>query len=241
MPSINAYPGAVGVDLGTPVAVTEATVIEATMHGALVEITKAPAGYGVRWSSGALLEYIGIGWLAFGDGEFWERPQGFGWINQSYCARTFIVPTHLLITPNPGVELTVTPWTIKGAPDPPGRLFVPLQSPLTSTSFDGDAFSTTAITMLGLQTLFGVPAGVWAVLLSITINDCKITFCPVSTVGIFNAFHVACGGLANDAYARGQGIVPCDHNNTDSVIYYSIDASGTLTMDVRIRIWGYWI
>ncbi|MDO8683474.1 MAG: hypothetical protein Q7N50_08335 [Armatimonadota bacterium] len=125
-----------------------------------------------------------------------------------------------------------------------GYVFVPLTSPLTSTSWDGDSFSTTAPTLIDLSAVFGVPAGVKAVYLSVVINDSgsaatadvNISFYPASG-GIF-AHVVYCGGIANDAMAAAQGIVPCDANGD---VYYSITASGVGTLDVRIRIFGYWI
>jgi hypothetical protein len=121
--------------------------------------------------------------------------------------------------------------------------FVPLTSPLTSTSWDGDSFSTTAKTLIDLSSVFGVPAGVGAVLCDIAIrdsgsaaNDCFIQLGPVDTNNL--GLEHDCSGNADDKYRRGSLIVPC---NADGDIYYQIKASGSGTMDVHIQIWGYWL
>ncbi|MDD4465707.1 MAG: hypothetical protein PHY25_03390, partial [Dehalococcoidales bacterium] len=46
-----------------------------------------------------------------------------------------------------------------------------LTTPLTSTSWDGDAFSTTSKTLIDLSTVFGAPAGIKAVLCNVAIKD----------------------------------------------------------------------
>lgn len=120
-----------------------------------------------------------------------------------------------------------------------------LTTPLTSTSWDGDSFSTTAKTLIDLSEEFGVPAGVKAVLVQLIARDSgsaastNIFFgispnntdasCPVMAVG---------RGLPNDTMVYATGVCPCDANGD---IYYQIVASGTGTMDCWIRIWGYWL
>ena len=118
-----------------------------------------------------------------------------------------------------------------------------LTTPLTSTSWDGDAFSTVAKTLIDLSTVFGVPAGVKAVLVTTAIRDsgsaagdCTFTLSPND--GSLNGPKIGCSGLANDAFAYSTFIVPCDSNGD---IYYQIVASGSGTMDVYLQIWGYWL
>lgn len=120
---------------------------------------------------------------------------------------------------------------------------VPLQAPLTSTSWDGDAYSTTSKTVIDLSAVFGAPAGIKAVLLRISIrdsasaaNDCVFTVGPTASSGIGPA--VRCSGLADDKWTSSELIVPCDSNGD---IYYQVDASGSNTMDISMQIWGYWI
>ena len=115
--------------------------------------------------------------------------------------------------------------------------------PLTSASWDGDAFSTTAKTLIDLSAVFGVPAGVKAVQVFVSARDSG----SAGSTGIYiylspnnTAFSVAVpcrlGGLPNDFWGEGNGVVPC---NADGDIYYEIVASGAGTIDVYMQIWGY--
>ena len=119
-----------------------------------------------------------------------------------------------------------------------------LTTPLTSTSWDGDARSTTAKTKIDLSAVFGVPAGVKAVLVRLTARDsgssagyCQLGLSPNSTAGSV-AVQAYLQGVANDVYVTANGIVPCDSGGD---IYYQITASGTGTLDAVIEIWGYWL
>ena len=119
-----------------------------------------------------------------------------------------------------------------------------LTTPLTSTSWDGDARSTTAKTKIDLSAVFGVPAGVKAVLVRLTARDsgssagyCQLGLSPNSTAGSV-AVQAYLQGVANDVYVTANGIVPCDSGGD---IYYQITASGTGTLDAVIEIWGWWL
>lgn len=121
--------------------------------------------------------------------------------------------------------------------------FIALTTPLTSTDWDGDSFSTTAKTKIDLSAVFGVPAGVKAVLINIGIRDSNsligdpyIVLSPNSTS--LSGFMHRIKGLPNDYPYYHQVVVPC---NSDGDIYYQIAATGTDTMDVWIEIWGYWL
>ncbi len=119
-----------------------------------------------------------------------------------------------------------------------------LTTPKTSTSWDGDAKSSTLKTLIDLSSVFGVPAGVKAVLAQTIMRD--------SGSSTHNNFFILDGTdadgsgaltntsrtLPNDTTAYAYGIVPCDANGD---IYYQINASGSLTMDCWIRIWGWWL
>ena len=118
-----------------------------------------------------------------------------------------------------------------------------LTTPLTSTSWGGDARSTTAKTKIDLSDVFGVPAGVKAVLINIGIRDSNsltgdpyIVLSPNSTS--LSGFMHRIKGLPNDYPYYHQVVVPC---NSDGDIYYQIAATGTDTMDVYLEIWGYWL
>ena len=120
--------------------------------------------------------------------------------------------------------------------------FAPLASPLTSTSWDGDARSTTSKTLIDLSSVFSAPAGIKAVLVSVAVRDSGsaggdywFLLSPNNTAnqGLSTDCHVI-----NDRYARSAWVVPCDSNGD---IYFQCSASGSLTMDVVLEIWGYWI
>jgi len=121
--------------------------------------------------------------------------------------------------------------------------FHPLQSPLTSTAWDGDAYSTTAKTLIDLSAVFGVPAGVKAVDVSVKINDSGSAggdyYLILDCTSIANqGRRVRCSGLPNDSPTNGHMIVPCDANGD---IYHQIAASGAGTMDIVIQIWSYFL
>lgn len=118
-----------------------------------------------------------------------------------------------------------------------------LTTPLTSTSWDGDARSTTAKTKIDLSAVFGVPAGVKAVRLKIAMRDSG----SASSSPLFQLSGISTGtnysftliaSEINDRFVYAEPIVPCDANGD---IYYQITASGSGTMDIYLEIWGYWL
>lgn len=123
-----------------------------------------------------------------------------------------------------------------------GYSFVPLQAPLTSTSWDGDSFSDTSKTLIDLSAVFGVPPAVKAVLLYIAVQDSGsasadtyLILSPNSTSyeGIY------CSPMpVNDRRGRYCQVVPC---TADGDIYYQVEASGAGTFDIWIQVWGYWV
>ena len=118
-----------------------------------------------------------------------------------------------------------------------------LTLPLTSTAWDGDAFSTTAKTKIDLSVVFGVPAGVKAVLVKIALRDSgsAATSCVFQLSGVSSGTNYSLTVQAspiNDRYAYFNGIAPCDANGD---IYYMVTASGSGTMDIYLEIWGYWL
>ena len=124
--------------------------------------------------------------------------------------------------------------------------FVPLgttASPiLSSTSWDGDAYSTAAKTLIDLSAVFGAPAGIKAILARVAIRDeaaasGDYTLILSSEDGGGTGPAVNCIPI-NDRYNRVMMVVPC---NADGDVYYQITASGSGTMDIIIQIWGYWI
>ena len=123
--------------------------------------------------------------------------------------------------------------------------FVPLTTPLTSTSWDGDAYSTTAKTKIDLSSVFSAPAGIKAVCVYMYCRDSGSAASNLIYFGVNpnntdnqNAVTVAPRGLANDYFAFQSGICPC---NADGDIYYQIRASGSGTLDAWLEITGYWV
>ena len=116
-------------------------------------------------------------------------------------------------------------------------------APLTSTSWDGDSYSTTAKTLIDLSAVFGVPAGVKAVYVKTAIRDsgsaaadCILYLSCESQNNLGPS--TDCKRITNDVYVRDMLIVPCDANGD---IYYQIVASGAGTFDVIMQVWGYYI
>jgi hypothetical protein len=125
-----------------------------------------------------------------------------------------------------------------------GYLFVPLTTPLTSTSWDGDARSTTAKTLIDLSAVFGVPAGVKAVSARLEARDSGssgiVSYFGISPNNVASnlAGRVWLEGVPNDSRRAETFVCPCDVNGD---IYYQINATGTGTLDAWLEIWGYWI
>lgn len=119
-----------------------------------------------------------------------------------------------------------------------------LTAQLTSTSWDGDARSTTAKTLIDLSSVFGVPAGVKAIIVNAAIRDsgsaaaANALLCLGPTNSSLAGPKISCAGLPNDVWAYGSFTVSCDSNGD---IYYQIIASGTGTMDAYLEIWGYFL
>lgn len=117
-----------------------------------------------------------------------------------------------------------------------------LSAPLTSTSWNGNLFSTTSKTLLDLSAVFGAPAGIKAIIAEYSIKDtgssngtCRLVLSPnnVNMIGV----HLM-GSPTDGHLATSNAIIPCDANGD---IYYQIVASGTNTMTIYFQILGYWL
>lgn len=121
--------------------------------------------------------------------------------------------------------------------------FIPLTTVLSSTSWDFSvAYSTTAKTLIDLSAVFGVPAGIKAVLMYVGARDsgsagtdCWVILSSNNTAYYGMAFN--CVSI-NDRINRESIIVPC---NADGDIYYQCAASGSGTLDILLQVFGYWI
>lgn len=137
-----------------------------------------------------------------------------------------------------GTGLTITGTEIK----PSQPQFYPLTTPLTSTSWDGDAYSSGGPTLIDTSAVFDAPAGIKAAAVRLTTRDSAV----FGTGGLYLSvgpsssycYAVSCYPFGGDVHNTAAGIVPCDANGD---FYYKIVASGSLTLDAWIEIWGYWL
>jgi hypothetical protein len=121
--------------------------------------------------------------------------------------------------------------------------FHPLSTPLTHTSFDGDSFSDVGTSTIIQNTSWSstIPADAKALLIEIVAVDSG----SWGTAGLFFAvgptatywYQVVARPAGGSVAASALAPVTC----TNGDIYYRVDASGTDTLDVTLRCWGYWI
>jgi hypothetical protein len=119
-----------------------------------------------------------------------------------------------------------------------GYVFVPLTTPLTSTSFDGDDRIDTQNGVVDLSSVFSAPAGIKAIACTLsvkcgTINK-QVALGPSETY--YYAIHQHTQ-VANQL-VEISGTVPCDANGD---VYFYTDAVEGGAMTVYWRIWGYYI
>ena len=169
-----------------------------------------------------------------------------------YVIATAYTSGNTTITITGGSDYTLANATISGqaysyAAAPQGfpmgtSTFIPLMTPLTSSSWQGDARSTTSATLIDTSSVFGVPAGIKAAYVRIMARDSatwgtnylSFSLGPSSS----NSETVSCYVFGGDILNTAAGIAICDSNGD---FFYKINASGTLTMDCWIWILGYWL
>lgn len=141
---------------------------------------------------------------------------------------------------NPKVSYLETP---QGFPWTGG--WIDLNTPLTSTTFDGDLFSTTSKTKIDLSEAYGVPPGVRAVMVAGAVrdsgsvnSDCYMLLDPSDTADK-GAVPIDAPRSGNNHFRRFGGLIcTCDAGGD---IYYQIKASGSSTFKVYLEIIGYQI
>jgi hypothetical protein len=126
----------------------------------------------------------------------------------------------------------------------PTPVFVP--TAYTNTDFDGDSFSDvvahTKIENTSWSTT--IPSDAKGILIRIQAADSGsagttgLNFRIYSTSGAgLASARVDLDGVPNDSLVNQTVVVPC----TDGDIWYRCDASGVDTLDVWLRVFGYWV
>jgi len=117
-----------------------------------------------------------------------------------------------------------------------------LRTSLTSTSYDGDLFSTQSKTLIDLSAVFGAPAKIKKILLLAAVTDsgsagtdCRIYVGATASSYVGTAFNAS---AVNSRPGRQTQEVMCDANGD---VYLQIIASGTSTMALTLQILDYYI
>jgi len=117
-----------------------------------------------------------------------------------------------------------------------------LTTPLTSTSWDGDARSTTTATKIDMSSVFsGYPTdAVKAVMVRLACRDSAKLGTTGLSIGVgpsatyyYNVSTIAIGG---DVISSQTAWCACDAAGD---IYFQVAASGTNTLDAWLEVWGY--
>ncbi len=112
--------------------------------------------------------------------------------------------------------------------------FTPLATALTSTSWDGDAKGTGDNGIIDLSAVFGVPAGVAAVLVRMSQYDTVVGSWAALGPSSGNPFVLIARTIVANQFADAHGIIPCDSNG-------DIYATFSTTVGVTLVIYGYWL
>lgn len=123
--------------------------------------------------------------------------------------------------------------------------FHPLTVYLTSTSWDGDLFSTTGASniQLDLSSVFGAPAGIKAVLLGYSVKDTNYSdtydsFIAFTSGSSYTQYVAVRAQSSTSKYVSGSLVVPCDSNGD---IWYKVQVASGTTLSVYLQVMGYWI
>ena len=119
-------------------------------------------------------------------------------------------------------------------PKAPG--LVPLTTPLTSTSYDGNDTVAVGTVTIDTSAVFGAPVGIKAALVKV-----RCGWAAASGSSNLQLRPVGSGSAIAFLYAQTTFfqsmtvVVPCDANGDFDVVVANADA-----LNVTIEIWGYW-
>lgn len=122
-----------------------------------------------------------------------------------------------------------------------GYITVPLPTPATSTSWDGDAKDTADNGIIDLSSVFGLPAGIKGVFAKLSAKNTSVAG-KYSSLGADSSNPYALVVTPRDTLDiglnNGPAFVPCDSNGD---IYFKTDAANGAENIVSIQIYGYLI
>jgi hypothetical protein len=122
-----------------------------------------------------------------------------------------------------------------------GYITVPLATPATSTSWDGDAKDSGDNGIIDLSTVFSLPAGIKGVFAKLSAKNTSASgkySCLGPDATNYYALQVTPRDTADIYLNNGPAFVPCDSNGD---IYFKTDAANGAENIVAISIWGYLI
>ena len=240
--------------VGGNLSVTGDTAVTGTVSGSLVSATTASISANANVGGGLVVGYTGVtptddqirlyngttlmGQLSTAD-TTWLR------INND-VAKDIYTPRSIAMSGKLSIGHTALPTTAgdisyagtlksrKSSVDYSGYITVPLTTPLTSTSWDGDAKTAASSGTIDLSAVFGAPAGIKGALVRLAMRsatlDVTVALGPSSTVLPL----IARANVASKYY-ESYGMVPCDASG-DLYFYCSGNAD-----NVFVEIYGYLI
>jgi hypothetical protein len=118
-----------------------------------------------------------------------------------------------------------------------GYIFVPLTTPLTSTSWNGDDTKTVGTITIDTSSVFGAPAGIKAALIFFRAkwtSASTSSFMYVRPIGATRYTDIIYAD--NTSYQTSNATVPCDENGD-----FEFVVGGANATEVICEIWGYWL
>ena len=115
--------------------------------------------------------------------------------------------------------------------------FIPLTTPLTSTSWNGDDTKTVGTITIDTSSVFGAPAGIKAALIFFRAkwtSASTSSFMYVRPIGATRYTDIIYAD--NTSYQTSNATVPCDENGD-----FEFVVGGANATEVICEIWGYWL
>jgi len=115
--------------------------------------------------------------------------------------------------------------------------FIPLTTPLTSTSWDGNDTKTVGTITIDTSSVFGAPAGIKAALIFFRAkwtSASTSSFMYVRPIGATRYTDIIYAD--NTSYQTSNATVPCDENGD-----FEFVVGGANATEVICEIWGYWL